>query len=60
MLLAHEGGWDEALFVIVPLAIVFALIWMVKRRAAKAGTPTRSDSTRSDSTRSDSLDPSAE
>jgi hypothetical protein len=36
MLLAHEGGWDEALFVIIPLLVVFALIWMVKRRAAKS------------------------
>jgi hypothetical protein len=43
MLFAHEGGWDEALFVIVPLAIVFALLWVVKRRAAKAGTPPVSD-----------------
>jgi hypothetical protein len=48
MLLAHEGGWDEALFVIVPLLIVFALIWVVKRRAAKAGAPS-----------SDPLDPGA-
>ena len=43
MLLAHEGGWDEELFVIVPLLVVFALIWVVKRRAARMAKPAGSD-----------------
>jgi hypothetical protein len=36
MIFAHQGGWDEMLFVIVPLAIVFGLIVLVKRRAAQS------------------------
>jgi hypothetical protein len=33
MVLAHQGGWDEALFVVVPLAIFGVLLWLVSRRA---------------------------
>jgi hypothetical protein len=33
MVLAHQGGWDEALFVIVPLALFGGLLWLVSRRA---------------------------
>ncbi len=33
-LLAHQGGWDEALFVAVPMAILVALLWLAQRRAA--------------------------
>jgi hypothetical protein len=36
VILAHQGGWDEMLFVIVPLALVFGLIMVVKRRAARS------------------------
>jgi hypothetical protein len=30
---AHQGGWDEALFVIVPMAIFVLLLVRAKRRA---------------------------
>lgn len=33
MVVAHQGGWDEALFVLVPLAIFFALLQVAKHRA---------------------------
>lgn len=33
VVLAHQGGWDEALFAIVPLAVVAGLIFMGARRA---------------------------
>ena len=33
MVLAHQGGWDEALFVIVPLLLFAALLRVAKRRA---------------------------
>ena len=33
MLVAHQGGWDEALFVIVPLVIFAVLLRVAKRRA---------------------------
>lgn len=35
MILAHQGGWDEALMVAVPIA-VFALLLRLANRRAKA------------------------
>jgi len=36
--LAHQGGWDEALFVAVPMLLFVVLLWIAKRRAeAEAG-----------------------
>lgn len=36
LILAHQGGWDEALFVALPLAVVAGLLWLAKRRADRA------------------------
>ena len=33
MVLAHQGGWDEAVFVGVPLVIFFVLLRVAKHRA---------------------------
>jgi hypothetical protein len=33
MILAHQGGWDEALFVLAPLAVIAALLVLANRRA---------------------------
>lgn len=33
-LLAHQGGWDETVFVAVPIAIFGGLLWLANRRAA--------------------------
>jgi predicted MFS family arabinose efflux permease len=30
--LAHQGGWDEILFVLVPLAVLAGLLLMARRR----------------------------
>ena len=30
--LAHQGGWDEALFVAVPIAVFAGLLYVAKRR----------------------------
>jgi cyanate permease len=35
VVLAHQGGWDEALFVAVPMAVFAGLLWMAKRRAER-------------------------
>lgn len=35
MLLAHQGGWDEILLVLVPIAL-FALLLVVANRRANA------------------------
>ncbi len=32
-MLAHQGGWDEALFVAVPMLLFFLLLRVAKRRA---------------------------
>lgn len=33
MVLAHQGGWDEALMVLAPLALLFLLLRIANRRA---------------------------
>jgi Zn-dependent protease with chaperone function len=35
-LLAHQGGWDEILLVLAPIAVVGALLWVARRRVARA------------------------
>lgn len=44
---AHQGGWDEAVFVALPMVVLAALLWLARRRAereagedAEAGVPT--------------------
>lgn len=36
-LLAHQGGWDEALMVVVPVGVFASLIWVAHRRSADEG-----------------------
>ena len=33
--LAHQGGWDEALLVAGPLLLFAGIVWQAKRRAVK-------------------------
>lgn len=33
---AHQGGWDEALLVAVPMVVVTWLLWLAKRRVRRA------------------------
>ena len=35
MVLAHQGGWDEALLVAGPLLVFAGIVWNAKRRAVK-------------------------
>lgn len=35
-LLAHQGGWDEILLVVGPIAAVAGLLWIAKRRVDRA------------------------
>ncbi len=35
MLLAHQGGWDEVAFVLVPIAAFAALLAVANRRATR-------------------------
>jgi hypothetical protein len=34
VLYAHQGGWDEMLFVLVPIAVIIWLLWLAEKRAA--------------------------
>ena len=34
-LIAHQGGWDEAIYVAVPLVVFAALLRIAKRRAQR-------------------------
>jgi hypothetical protein len=36
---AHQGGWDEFLYVAVPIALIFALLRLANSRAKKLGQP---------------------
>jgi len=33
--LAHQGGWDEILFVLAPIAVFGLLLWITSRRAQR-------------------------
>ena len=33
--LAHQGGWDEALFVLAPIALFAGLLALANRRASR-------------------------
>ncbi|MCY4069471.1 MAG: hypothetical protein OXE79_10275 [Acidimicrobiaceae bacterium] len=35
VVLAHQGGWDEALLVAGPLLVFAGVVWSAKRRAVK-------------------------
>jgi hypothetical protein len=37
VVLAHQGGWDELLMVIVPVGVFAALLYVANKRAAKLG-----------------------
>jgi hypothetical protein len=39
VLLAHQGGWDEALLIGAPILIIMGLLWLAKRRVDAAHEP---------------------
>ena len=36
VLIAHQGGWDEALLIGAPILIIIGLLWLAKRRVDAA------------------------
>lgn len=34
--IAHQGGWDEVLLVVVPMVLVASLLWLAKLRVNRA------------------------
>ena len=55
LLLAHQGGWDEMLFVAVPIVIFGSLLAVANRRASRIGRqqPPGGDGPRGDGPRGD-------
>ena len=45
MLLAHQGGWDEMLMVLVPIALLVGLLRVAKRRAERAAAERAGEAT---------------
>ena len=43
VLLAHQGGWDEILMVLVPVGVFTALLVLANQRAAKLGKQTEAE-----------------
>jgi hypothetical protein len=37
VVLAHQGGWDEMLFVLVPLLVFLTLQWLNRRKMRQEG-----------------------
>lgn len=48
MMIAHQGGWDEFLYGAVPIALIFALLWLANSRAKKLKTPEPTNQPESD------------
>lgn len=38
-LLAHQGGWDEILLVVAPLAVIGGLLMLARKRAERQRPP---------------------
>ncbi|MSO59204.1 MAG: hypothetical protein EXQ63_02640 [Ilumatobacteraceae bacterium] len=43
VLLAHQGGWDEMLYVLGPILIIVGLLRIANTRAKKLGSPNSHD-----------------
>ncbi len=43
MLLSHQGGWDEMVTVLLPLALLVVMVWLASRRAKNPGHGTGPD-----------------
>jgi len=39
VVLAHQGGWDEALMVVVPIGLFVGLLWAANRRHGDGNPP---------------------
>lgn len=37
-IIAHQGGWDEALLIGTPILVIIGLLWLAKRRVDAAHT----------------------
>jgi hypothetical protein len=49
--LAHQGGWDEILLVVGPIAVVFGLLALARRRVTRTQPATADPTSGRDSSR---------
>jgi hypothetical protein len=43
MIFAHQGGWDEMLMVLGPIAVIVLLLRLARRRAMRSGAAVAED-----------------
>jgi hypothetical protein len=58
--IAHQGGWDEALLIGTPILAIIGLLWLAKRRVDAAHETTHAghdDATGGDATDADVTEP---
>ena len=53
---AHQGGWDEALLVLVPIGLFVGLLWLANRRARALQAKRLAEQNENESTTSDHTD----
>lgn len=42
-MLAHQGGWDEILMILVPMAVIVGLLSIARRRVTRVDADTDRD-----------------
>ncbi len=57
LIFAHQGGWDELLWIAGPLVLVGLLLFVANRRANALANPTTGTPESIEATNDDSLDP---
>ena len=58
-IVAHQGGWDEILLVVGPMAVVAGLLLLAKRRLVRAERAAAPNDQEPPNRTSDDLSPSA-
>ncbi|HEX4868430.1 MAG TPA: hypothetical protein VFV32_12530 [Acidimicrobiales bacterium] len=57
VVLAHQGGWDELLFVLVPILLFAGLLAVANRRASRLGLGEQGEDGRDPGAADDAPDP---
>jgi hypothetical protein len=48
MMFAHQGGWDELLYALAPIGLIFGLLRLASSRAKKLAPPEATTQTEPD------------
>lgn len=52
-ILAHQGGWDEVLLVLVPIALFAGLLWLANAKAKRELEARRAEAVKADTLSAD-------